>query len=127
MATESPALLEKLSTFVEFHRKVLSDFERSLANARHFINIAGRSVEQEPENTVAMLTQIREIGMLGHLNKQYEEFEQMAATLDGRELNQDRLTGSLNMLRDHYEEILSEAEEQLDIMDLMLSSLKKPH
>ena len=127
MSTDSLAFLEKLNTFVEFHRRVLSDFERSLANARHFLNIARHSVEQEPENTVSMLTQIREIGLLQHLNKQYEEFEQMAATLHGMEFNQDKLAGSLDTLRDHYDEILAEAEEQLDVIDLMLSSLKNLH
>jgi membrane-bound lytic murein transglycosylase B len=127
MAPDTPTLLEKAQSFLEFHRKVVADFERSLANARHFINLAGQAVEHEPENTVAMIEQIQEIDLLGHLSKQYEEFQQMAAQLSTLKVDENRVQASVTSVREQYEEILAEAEEQAGIMDVMLASVQYPH
>ncbi|NIT63960.1 MAG: hypothetical protein GWO39_09295, partial [Gammaproteobacteria bacterium] len=43
---------EKLAAFVGTHRRIVADFGRSLANARHFLKLAERSLEREPEETV---------------------------------------------------------------------------
>lgn len=127
MTADTPTLLEKAQTFLEFHRKVVADFERSLANARHFINLAGQAVEQEPEDTVAMIEQIQEIDLLGHLSKQYEEFQQMAASLNTLKVDEHRVLASVTVVREQYEEILAEAEEQAGIMEVMLASMQNPH
>lgn len=127
MTTDTPTLLEKAQTFLEFHRKVVADFERSLANARHFINLAGQAVEHEPENTVTMIEQIQEIDLLAHLSKQYEEFQQMAASLNTLKVDENRVLASISTVREQYEEILAEAEEQAGIMEVMLASLQNPH
>lgn len=127
MTTDTPTLLDKAQAFLEFHRKVVADFDRSLANARHFINLAGQAVEQEPENTVAMIEQIQEIDLIGHLSKQYEEFQQMAAQLNTLKVDENRVLASISTVREQYEEILAEAEEQAGVMEVMLASLQNPH
>ena len=127
MTTDTPTLLEKAQTFLEFHRKVVGDFERSLANARHFINLASQAVEQEPENTVAMIEQIQEIDLVSHLTKQYEEFQHMTGQLDSLKVDEKRIQASISTLREQYEEIMAEAEEQAGIMEVMLASMQNPH
>ena len=72
---------ERARAFLLVHRRIVADFERSLKNARHFIKLAGRSLEREPEATITMLEQVREIDLLRHVTHQFEEFQSIAAML----------------------------------------------
>src|SRR3972149_4422522 len=96
---------EKLESLLESHRRFAAEFEQSLGNARHFIALADRAMEQEPEDTVSMLNQIREIDLLGHLQRLAEEFESVRATLAASPFWQDArgFDGELDDLADRYE------------------------
>ena len=76
-------LTEKVETYLDFHGRVVAEFERSLGNARHFLELATLSLEREAETTVTMLEQIREIDISGHLAAQFEEFKEMTEMLPG--------------------------------------------
>ena len=78
---ESVEFSENLGAFVRTQRRIVDDFGRSLSNARHFLNLAHRSLEREPDETVTMLQQIREIDLLGHLSHQFDEYRGVAGLL----------------------------------------------
>lgn len=114
---------EKLSAYLETHRSAVGDFERSLGNARHYIELAKVAKDKEPENTVTMLEQIREIDLLGHVQKQYEAFQDSTGLLlvPEREEGAEEDAGEIDLLRERYELLLEEAEDQQETMeDLML-------
>lgn len=106
------ALTEKLATFLETQRRIVTEFERSLANSRHFLELANLSMEREPENTVAMLRQILEIDLVGHLENQFETFESMEQVLPGEAGPSEISAGEWEELRQRYRELLEEAQQQ---------------
>lgn len=120
---ESAEFGEKLATLLDDHRRFIGQFEQSLRNARHFIALADRSMEREPEDTIAMLNQIREIDLLGYLQRLAEEFDTVRASLatspfwsDIGSFNED-----LEELAARYEELQEEAASQLNGIQALLN------
>lgn len=121
---------EKMAAFVGTHRRIVADFQRSLANARHFIKLADRSMEREPEETVTMLEQIREIDLLGHLNAQYEEYRNIAGFLlptPDAPAPESPLVEPVSELQQQYEALLEEAEGQMEAIERLLTTLQTQH
>ena len=116
---------EKLESLLESHRRFAAEFEQSLGNARHFIALADRAMEKEPEDTVSMLNQIREIDLLGHLQRLAEEFESVRATLAASPYWEDArgFGGELDELADRYETLQHEASEQLHGIERLLNAV----
>lgn len=121
--------LEKVEAFIQTHQQIVADFEGSLANARHFLELAGRSMEQEPEETVSMLEQIKEIDLLGKLATQYEEFQAMSGFLrpPNTPVDDARIGGTLNAMENSYQKLIEESEKQMDEIDRIVSSLQNAH
>jgi hypothetical protein len=124
---------ERAREYLRVHGRIVSDFERSLKNARHFIKLAERSLEQEPEATVTLLEQIREIDLLRHVSHQLEDYESVLALLPA-ELVQGTPTQAdegqtleLKAMRARYEALLQEAEAQAEEMGKLLNALTQPH
>ena len=127
-------LTEKMSAYLESHLKITADFERSLSNSRHYVELAELAKDKEPGETVTMLEQIQEIDLLGHLQSQMEAFEEVSSLLntggdsEGEGLESGVLEeggpegiGQMQELRDRYDLMLEEAEEQQEaIAELML-------
>ena len=117
--------------FLRIHRRIVSDFERSLKNSRQFIKLAHRSLEREPQNTVHMLEQILEIDLLGHVTRQFEEFESVLARLPpdlaGSEPAAPDEGAQFQSLRLRYEDLLRDAESQAEEIQKLLSALTAPH
>lgn len=127
---DSQELTEKMAEFVGTHRRILDDFARSLSNAAHFIQLAGRAMEREPEETVTMLEQIREIDLLGHLGTQYEEYRNIAGFFlpeDGTPPADSPLVAQVAELRDRYEGLVDEAERQMEAIEKLLFDLQTHH
>ncbi len=120
---------EKLAAFVGTHRRIVADFGRSLANARHFLKLAERSLEREPEETVEMLEQIKEIDLLGHLGTQYEEYQTVAALFLAPDsaAPDHPLVGEVAELQQKYEALLEEAADQMETLDRVLFALQSQH
>ncbi len=125
---------ERAQEFLKTHRRIVSDFERSLKNARHFIKLAGRSLEQEPEGTVTMIEQIREIDLLRHVTQQFEEYQSVVALLppvisqaDLAGVPAGGLPGEIQSMQARYESLVHEAESQAEDMEQILSALTAPH
>jgi hypothetical protein len=118
---------EKMAEFVGTHRRIVADFGRSLANARHFLKLADRSSEREPEETVTMLEQIKEIDLLGRLTNQYEEYQHIAGFVLPAEAppeHESPLLAQVADLRRQYESLLEEAEEQMEAIDKLLFAMQ---
>ena len=112
-------LTEKMAEFVGTHRRILD-----------FIQLAGRSMEREPEETVTMLEQIREIDLLGHLGTQYEEYRNIAGFFlpDGDSTPaKSPLVTQVAELRDRYEGLVDEAERQMEAIEKLLFDLQTHH
>ena len=122
-------LSEKVESFLVFHRRVIGDFRRSLANSSHFIDLAGKALEHEPDNTIHLINQIREIGLLSHLEDQFQEFQQMAGMLAHMPggIDQDELREGVEAVKDDYEVLLGQAEEQAEKLAELLNLLEHPH
>jgi len=117
---------EKMAEFVGTHRRIVADFGRSLANARHFLKLADRSSEREPEETVTMLEQIKEIDLLGHLTNQYEEYRNIAGFVLPAEAPPEHDSPLLIEVADlqrQYEALLEEAEDQMEAIDKLIFAL----
>ena len=114
---------DKLETLLETHRRFIAEFEQSLRNARHFVALANRSMESEPEDTVSMLNQIREIDLLGHLQRLAEEFESVRGTLAASPFWEDAqgFSEELDDLADRYENLQQDAAEQLNSIEHLLN------
>ena len=123
--SEAGEFSEKLESLLESHRRFAAEFEQSLGNARHFIALADRAMEKEPEDTVSMLNQIREIDLLGHLQRLAEEFESVRATLAASPFWEDArgFDGELDDLADRYETLQREASEQLHGIERLLNAV----
>jgi hypothetical protein len=119
--------------FLQTHRRIVADFERSLKSARHYVKLAGRSLELEPESTVDMLGQIREIDLLRHVTQQFEEFESVLAMLPPDLVQGDPTLpdggapAEFKSLRARYEAMVRDAESQAEEMEKILSALTAPH
>lgn len=124
-------LSEKMAAFVGTHRRIVEDFGRSLANARQFLRLADRSMEREPEETVTMLEQIREIDLLGHLSTQIEEYRSIAGFFlpgEGAAPEHDNpLLVQVAELQQQYEALLEEAEGQMEAIEKLLGTLQTRH
>ena len=121
---------EKMASFVGAHRRIVADFGRSLANARQFIRLADRSLEREPDETVLMLEQIKEIDLLGHLSSQFEEYRTIAGLLllaDTPPEHDSPLITQVANLKLKYEALLEEAEGQMEAIDKLLFTLQTRH
>ena len=117
---------EKLDAFLTTHRQILADFQRSLVNARHFMQLAEKAAEHEPENAVVLLEQIKEIDLLGHLERQSEEFQSVASLMQsgaGEKLD-GQVRGLLGELDGQYQALVEEAADQMEGLDRMLFSLQ---
>jgi len=121
---------EKMAAFVGTHSRIVDDFERSLANARQFLRLADRASEREPEETVQMLEQIKEIDLLGHLSTQFEEYRAIAAFLlpaDAPPEHDSPLIGQVAELKLKYEALMEEAEGQMESIEKLLFALQVRH
>jgi hypothetical protein len=128
--TDKQEFSEKMAAFVGAHRRIVADFQRSLANARQFIRLADRSMEREPEETVVMLEQIREIDLLGHLSTQYEEYRNIAGFFlpaEGAPEHDSPLLAQVTELQRQYEALLEEAEGQMEAIEKLIFTLQKHH
>lgn len=126
---DTQSFQEKAEVFVETHERIVEDFERSLANAKHFLELSRLSMDAEPENTVDMLEQIKDIDLLGHLSTQFEEFQQTAGFLDppASKLENQEVGRKVEALRQRYENLVAEAEGQMESLDEMLNTLQVTH
>jgi hypothetical protein len=128
--TDPQEFSEKMAAFVGAHRRIVADFGRSLANSRHFIRLADRSMEREPEETVTLLEQIKEIDLLGHLSGQYEEYRNIAGFFlpgEGPPEHESPLLAQVADLQREYEALLEEAEGQMEAIDKLLNTLQTRH
>ena len=128
--TDREEFSEKMAAFVGAHRRILEDFGRSLANARNFIRLADRSIEREPEETVVMLEQIREIDLLGHLSTQFEEYRNIAGFFlpaDAAPEHDSPLLAKVAEIQVQYETLLEEAAGQMETIEKLLFSLQNQH
>jgi len=129
----SESFEERARVFLEAHRRIVSDFERSLKNARHFIKLASRSLEQEQEATIAMLEQVREIDLLRHVTHQSEEFQSVAAMLPpalaqgGESRPEEGAQAEITAMRARYAALVQEAEGQAEEIERILSALQTLH
>ncbi|HUJ74238.1 MAG TPA: hypothetical protein VL359_05235 [bacterium] len=124
----SAAQAEKVERFLIAHRRIVADFARSLENARHFLNLAERALEREPGNTLTLLSQIREIDLLGHLSRQFEEFQAVAGALPPQgNAEAPAQARRVETTRSRYEDLIREAESQLAVMDRLQAALSHPH
>ena len=117
------AINEKVAAYLETHRKIAGDFERSLRNARHYVELAEVAKDKEPAETVTMLEQIREIDLRGHLQTQFNAFKEISSLLGPEEPDGEQPEGpdKIQEMRDRYDLMLEEAEEQEQaITELML-------
>ena len=125
---EPQEITEKMAQFIGTHRRILDDFARSLANADHFLQLAERSLEREPEETVALLEQIREIDLLGNLGLQGEEFRNIASLFlpqDAAGADESPLVAQIAELQTRYEGLVEEAERQMAVIEKLLFTLQR--
>jgi hypothetical protein len=119
---------DKVAAYLETHRKIIAEFERSLRNARHFIELANLSRERERDSTVTMLEQIKEIDLLGHVNTQFDAFREVSDLLPQEANNAEVLEakGNVDELNERYELLLEEAEQQQDTIREIIQALEEP-
>lgn len=128
--TDREEFTQKMAMFVGTHRRIVADFGRSLANSRQFIRLADRSLEREPEETVTMLEQIREIDLLGNLSSQFEEYRNIASLFLPGETPPEHdspLLTEVSELQQQYEALLEEAEGQMEAIEKLLVTLQVRH
>lgn len=122
-------LTEKVSAYLESHNKITEDFEKSLSNARHFVELAKLATDKEPGETVTMLEQIQGIDLLGHLRRQLEAFEEISDLVHTNEDPEQEESGleesdkmdRIQEVRNRYDLMLEEAEDQQEVIaELML-------
>jgi hypothetical protein len=115
----------KLKALVSDHGRFIADFENSLKNAGHFLALADRAMEKEPESTVDMLQQIREIDLLGHLQRLSEEFDGLRSALAASPYwgESEAYQAELERLSERYDALQGEAVNQLGRIDTLLQAL----
>ena len=116
---------DKLESLLNSHRRFVTEFEKSLHNARRFIALADRSMERELEDTVSMLNQIREIDLLGHLQRLSEEFDAVRGFLAASPFWEESRSfgGELDELAERYEALQEEAADQLNGIESLLNTM----
>ena len=116
----------KLKSLVSSHRRFIADFENSLKNAGHFLALADRALEQEPESTVHLLQQIREIDLLGHLQRLSEEFDGLRSALATSPFWGEGAAyqSELERLSERYDALQGKAVSQLSRIDTLLQALE---
>ncbi len=121
-AADVDALRDRLAAFLASQQQILSEFQRSLANARHFVELANLSMEKEPENTATMLKQLQDIGLADHLETQFENFEAMERNLPLVSRMEETSTevGEWQDVRIKYTELLEEAARQTKETEFLL-------
>lgn len=126
---DQQVLTEKVSAYLENHRKITIDFERSLRNSRHYVELAKLARDKEPVEAETLLEQLREIDLLGHLQTQLEAFEDISGFFQTGEDSAEEESGGENTeqtdrlqeIRERYDVMLEEAEDQQEaISELML-------
>ena len=124
------ALFKKAEKFISLHLRVVEDFERSLANANHCLNLARLGVESEPVEALAMIEQIEGFELFSHLQQQFDSYESVSNLLE-REFQMPRfkkqaqsMQEELPKLRERYLEQLREAETQKQISQLLIEKLR---
>jgi hypothetical protein len=131
MARKQPgpasAITDRLEAFLTMQQRILADFDRSLRNARRFIDLAEIAIEKEPANTQTMLEQVLEIDLLRHVTEQYENFRGVAALLAVAQGPLETDTGALNGMRKRYEALVQEAEHQAERISALLNTLRVTH
>jgi len=123
--TDAAAFGRKLKSLVTSHRRFIEQFEHSLKSSKHFLSLADRSMEHEPESTIDMLQQIREIDLLGHLQRLSEEFDGLRGALAASPYwsESESYQAELSNLAERYEAMQSEAADQLSRIDTLLQVL----
>ena len=118
---------DKVGAFLETHRRVVEEFRTSLANAQHFIELARLAMEREPENTLIMLEQIKEVDLVRHLNAQMDAFLEVADLVPNDVVSQQfpNREAELEELQHEYERMLEQAEEQLESINGMIEALER--
>jgi hypothetical protein len=116
----------KLKSLVSSHRRFITDFENSLKNSGRFLALADRALEQEPESTVDLLQQIREIDLLGHLQRLSEEFDGLRGALATSPFWGESAAhqAELERLSERYEALQAEAVNQLSRIETLLQALE---
>ncbi len=123
----SNAVTDRLGAFLSTQQRIVADFQRSLGNARHFIELAAMALEREPENTELLLAQVMEIDLLRHVSEQFETFQSVAAMLSAAQGPLEPDAGALREVRHAYEALIRDAEEQADRIANLLSTLRVKH
>ena len=123
------AFQEKFLAFLRTHKRIVEDFTRSLGSARQFLELAQVSMDKEPEETITMLEQIREIDLLGHLGRQFEEFQQVSGLLTAARPPEElaQMMEELGSTQSGYQELLSEAESQVALLEKLFLALTSPN
>jgi hypothetical protein len=123
----SPAITDRLDGFLTAQQRIVADFDRSLRNARHFIDLAGVSLEREPDNTETLLEQVMEIDLLGHVTEQFENFQSVSALLVAAQSPLETESGALGTVQKRYEALLQEAVNQAEHISTLLTTLRVTH
>jgi hypothetical protein len=123
----SNAITDRLEAFLATQQRIVGDFERSLGNARHFIDLAGVSLEQEPASTGTLLEQVMEIDLLRHVTEQFENFRSVAALLSAAQGPLETDAGALQPVLKRYEALVQEAEIQAERIATLLTTLRVTH
>ena len=130
MSAENPVSFEtKVKAFLKAHQKIVDEFENSLSNANQFLELATISVEKEPLETLSMLEQIREIDLLGHLTRQYEEYQNVAGFFTSAEpqVEIEDLKAQLGAVLSRYQSLMHQAEGQMERIEELLGTLRQHH
>ncbi len=129
MSRSPDPLAGKVEALIEYHHRVVQDFSRSLANSSHLIDIATKAMSREPDNAVTMVNEIKDIGLLSHLDDQFQEFQQMTSMLTAvpGEAQKIDTTEKFDEIKNEYEVLLGQAEEQIERIEEILNDLQNPH
>ena len=122
---DQESLSRKLESLLADHRRFVSEFESSLTNAGNFIQIADVAMEREPEATVEMLNQIRDIDLLGHVRNLIAEFDAVQGFVFASPLahEEERFRPEIAGLAADYEDLEQRAKDQLNTISTILDTL----
>ena len=128
MSNKTPnleAFNEKIAAFFDTHQKIIAEFRISMENSQNFLELAKLSAEREPENTVDMLEQIKEIDLFGHLSRQFDVFQEVAGAIpkNSEDPNIQLQLEKFEDFEKQYEDLLEEAESQLELLEQLLAQL----
>ena len=120
------ALHDKVTSYLDTHERILGEFRVSMDNAQNFLELAKLSADREPENTVIMLEQIKEIDLFGHLTRQYEVFREVTDMIpSGSDDPSTQLQAErFEDLDLQYEAMLADAEAKTEQLEQLLAQLQ---